>query len=139
MEQQRFIVVHQKMVELQIAPLSEDRDAIDIRRDFRGDRHASLLNLLRRISSPSTIIEQRRIPMRSIPVRWSLLGVVIAIVVHGGTGLVRAVRAGGAGHDHTVFSRSCRTCPVRPSRLLLSSTDPKAARQRTVTPAASSP
>jgi hypothetical protein len=78
--------------------------------------------------------------MRSIPVRWSLLGVVIvAIVVHGGTGLVRAVRAGGAGHDHTVFSRSCRTCPVRPSRLLLSSTDPKAARQRTVTPAASSP
>jgi hypothetical protein len=32
------------MVELKIAPLSKDRDAIDIRRDFRGDRHASLLN-----------------------------------------------------------------------------------------------
>jgi hypothetical protein len=43
--------------------------------------------------------------MRSIPIRWSLLGVVlIAIVVYGGTGLVSAVRASGAGHDHTVFS-----------------------------------
>jgi hypothetical protein len=43
-EQQRFIVFHQKMVELEIPPLSEDRNAIDIRRDFRGDRPASLLN-----------------------------------------------------------------------------------------------
>src|SRR5580700_307626 len=43
-EQQRFIVFHQKMVELQIARLRKDRDAIDIRRDFRGDRHTSLLN-----------------------------------------------------------------------------------------------
>jgi hypothetical protein len=32
------------MIELKIAPLIKDRDAIDIRRDFRGDRHASLLN-----------------------------------------------------------------------------------------------
>src|SRR5580658_8114641 len=35
---------HQKMVELQIARLRKDRDAINIRRDFRGDCHASLLN-----------------------------------------------------------------------------------------------
>src|SRR5579872_1266347 len=43
-EQQRFIVFHQKMVELQVARLRKDRDAIDVRRDFRGDCHASLLN-----------------------------------------------------------------------------------------------
>src|SRR5579872_6069641 len=43
-EQQRFIVFHQKMVELQIARLRKDRDAIDVRGDFRGDCHASLLN-----------------------------------------------------------------------------------------------
>ena len=50
--------------------------------------------------------------MRSIPVRWSLLGVVlIAIVVYGGTGLVRAVRAGGPGHDHTVFSAQLPNVP----------------------------
>ena len=37
--------------------------------------------------------------MRSTPISaWSLLGLVlIAIVVYGGTGLVRAVRASGAG------------------------------------------
>ena len=47
--------------------------------------------------------------MRSI---WSLLGVVlIAIVVYGGTGLVRAVRASGAGHDHTVFSAQLPNVP----------------------------
>jgi hypothetical protein len=67
--------------------------------------------------------------MRSIPFRWSLLGVaLIAIVVYG-----------GAGHDHTVFLPSCRTCPVRPSRLLWSSTDSEAAHQRTIMLAASSP
>jgi len=50
--------------------------------------------------------------MRSIPVRWSLLGVVlIAIVVYGGTGLVRAVRASGAGHDRTVFSSQLPNVP----------------------------
>jgi quercetin dioxygenase-like cupin family protein len=50
--------------------------------------------------------------MRSIPVRWSLLGVVlIAIVVYGGTGLVRAVRASDAGHDHTVFSAQLPNVP----------------------------
>jgi hypothetical protein len=50
--------------------------------------------------------------MRSIPFRWSLLGVVlIAIVVYGGTGLVRAVRASGAGHDHTVFSAQLPNVP----------------------------
>src|SRR5579863_139228 len=43
-EQQRFIVFHQKMVELQVARLRKDRDAIDVRRDFRGGCHASLLN-----------------------------------------------------------------------------------------------
>ncbi len=40
----RTIVFHQKMVERRIAPLSKDRDAMDIPCDFRGDRHASLLN-----------------------------------------------------------------------------------------------
>jgi hypothetical protein len=61
--------------------------------------------VLRRISTRSTMIEHREKPIRSIAVRWCLLGVVlIAIVVYGGTGLVRAVRASGAGHDHTVFS-----------------------------------
>ena len=50
--------------------------------------------------------------MRSIRVRWSLLGVVlIAIIVYGGTGLVRAVRASGAGHDHTVFSAHLPNVP----------------------------
>jgi quercetin dioxygenase-like cupin family protein len=43
--------------------------------------------------------------MRFITVRWRLLGVVlIGILVYAGTGLVRAVRAGDAGHAHTVFS-----------------------------------
>jgi quercetin dioxygenase-like cupin family protein len=50
--------------------------------------------------------------MRSIPVRWRLFGaVLIAIVVCGGTGLVGAVRAGGAGHDHTVFSAQLPNVP----------------------------
>lgn len=41
------------------------------------------------------LLNMRRIPMRSIPVRWNLLGVVlIAIVIYGGTGLVRVYRAG---------------------------------------------
>src|ERR1700678_3120229 len=35
------------MVELEIAPFRKDRDAIDIRRDFRRDCHASLLNRIR--------------------------------------------------------------------------------------------
>jgi hypothetical protein len=43
MEQQWFVVFHQKMVELEIAPLSKDRDAIEIWRDFRDDCHAGLL------------------------------------------------------------------------------------------------
>ena len=50
--------------------------------------------------------------MRSIPVRWSLLGVIfVAIVVYGGTGLVRAVRASGPGHDRTVFSAQLPNVP----------------------------
>ena len=50
--------------------------------------------------------------MRSIPVRWSLLGVVlIAIVLYGSTGIVRAVRASGAAHDHTVFSAELPNMP----------------------------
>jgi quercetin dioxygenase-like cupin family protein len=50
--------------------------------------------------------------MRSISVRWGLLGVVlIAIVVYGGTGLVRVGRASGAGHDHTVFSAQLPNVP----------------------------
>src|SRR5580698_717647 len=42
-EQQRLIVFHQKMIELKIALWSKDRDAIEIRRDFRDDCHAGLL------------------------------------------------------------------------------------------------
>lgn len=50
--------------------------------------------------------------MRSTALRRSLLGVVsIAIVVYGGTALVRAVRAGSAGHDHTVFSAQLPNVP----------------------------
>ena len=50
--------------------------------------------------------------MRSIAVRWSLLGVVfITIVVCGGTGVVRPVRAGGPGRDHTVFSAQLPNVP----------------------------
>ena len=49
--------------------------------------------------------------MRSIPVRWSLFGLVsIAIVVYGVTGLVRAVPAAG-GHDRTVFSAQLPNVP----------------------------
>jgi quercetin dioxygenase-like cupin family protein len=50
--------------------------------------------------------------MRSIPVRWSLSGVVlIAIFVFGFAGLSRAVRAGSAGHDHAVFSAQLPNVP----------------------------
>ena len=43
--------------------------------------------------------------MRSIPVRWSLSGVVlITIVVYGGAGLVRAVRAGRVSAPAMMFS-----------------------------------
>lgn len=50
--------------------------------------------------------------MRSIPVRRSLSGVVLtAIVIYGGTGLVRAVGASGAGHEHTVFSARLPNVP----------------------------
>jgi quercetin dioxygenase-like cupin family protein len=57
-------------------------------------------------------LNMRRILMRSISVRWSLLGVVlVVIVVYGGTGLVRAVGASGAGHDHTVFSAQLPNVP----------------------------
>lgn len=50
--------------------------------------------------------------MRSIPVRWCRLGaVLIAIVVYGATALVRVVRAGGAGQDHTVFSAQLPNVP----------------------------
>ena len=50
--------------------------------------------------------------MRSIPVRWSLFGAaLIAIVLYGGTGLVRVVRASGAGHGHTVFSAPLPNVP----------------------------
>ncbi len=50
--------------------------------------------------------------MHSIPVRRSLLGVVlIAMVVCGGTGLVRAVSASGADHAHTVFSAQLPNVP----------------------------
>jgi quercetin dioxygenase-like cupin family protein len=54
----------------------------------------------------------RKTPMRSTPVYRSLLGVVsIAIAVYGVTGLVRAVRAGSAGHDHMVFSAQLPNVP----------------------------
>src|SRR5580658_9472771 len=45
MVQQGLVVFHQKMVELQIGRLSKDRNPINIRRDFRDDRHTALLNL----------------------------------------------------------------------------------------------
>ena len=50
--------------------------------------------------------------MRFTPVSWSLLGaILIAIVVYGGTGLVGAARASGAGHGHTVFSSQLPNVP----------------------------
>ena len=50
--------------------------------------------------------------MRFIPVHWSLLGVaLIAIVVCGLAGPVPAVRASGAGQDHTVFSGQLPNVP----------------------------
>lgn len=58
------------------------------------------------------IIEHEENTVRSIPVRWCLLGaVLIAIVVYGGTELVRAVQATGAGQDHTVFSAQLPNVP----------------------------
>jgi quercetin dioxygenase-like cupin family protein len=54
----------------------------------------------------------RRISMRFITVRWSLLGVaLIGVLVFAGTGLVRAVPAGGAGDAHTVFSAQLPNVP----------------------------
>jgi quercetin dioxygenase-like cupin family protein len=49
--------------------------------------------------------------MRTISVRWGLLGVVMIAIVYGGPGLVRAVRANGAGHDHTVLSAQLPNVP----------------------------
>src|SRR5579863_3999601 len=72
-EQQRFIVFHQKMVELQVARLRKDPDAIDVRRDFRGDCHASVLN---RISGwPSILSFRPHTPPKELtPVGESSLG-----------------------------------------------------------------
>ncbi len=43
--------------------------------------------------------------MRFTSVRWNLWGVVLlAVLVCGGAGLLRTVRANGAGHDRTGFS-----------------------------------
>src|SRR5215469_12389301 len=67
-----------------------------------------------------------RIPVRSIPVHGSPLGVVLIAIV-------------GAGHDHTVFSAQLPKVPGKPSRLLWSSTDPEVAQRRTVMRAACSP
>jgi len=78
--------------------------------------------------------------MRSISVRWSLLGAVLIVIVgYGGAGLVRAVRASDAGHDHTVFSAQLPNVPGKTLTAIVVSTDPGAAHQRTVMPAASSP
>jgi hypothetical protein len=79
--------------------------------------------------------------MRSIPVRWGLLGVVlIAIVVYGGTGLVPAVRASGAGHDHTVFSAQLPNVPGKTLAAIVVEYGPGGSSPaRTVMPAASSP
>src|SRR5579862_7036824 len=53
MEQQRFIVFYQKMVELQIGLLSKDRDPIYIRCDFRSNRHTpSFIGFLKDGSRP---------------------------------------------------------------------------------------
>jgi quercetin dioxygenase-like cupin family protein len=50
--------------------------------------------------------------MRFITIRWRLLGVLlIGILVYAGTGLMRAVRAGSAGHDHAVFSAQLPNVP----------------------------
>src|SRR5215475_739432 len=54
----------------------------------------------------------RRAPMRSAPVRWSLVGMVlVAIVVCGGSGLVHAVLASGAAHAKTVLSEQLPNVP----------------------------
>jgi quercetin dioxygenase-like cupin family protein len=58
------------------------------------------------------ICELGRIPMRSMPVRRSLLGVLLtAIAVCGGAAAVHAVRANGAGHARTVFSAQLPNVP----------------------------
>ena len=50
--------------------------------------------------------------MRSIPVRWGLLGVaLLSIVVYGGRMLVRAVLARDAAHDRTIFSARLPNVP----------------------------
>jgi len=50
--------------------------------------------------------------MRFITVRWRLLAVaLIAIIVCGLAGLVPAVRASGAGQEHTVFSGQLPNVP----------------------------
>ena len=50
--------------------------------------------------------------MRSMPVRWRLLGVaLIAIFVYEGTRLVRTVGASDAGHDRTIFSAQLPNAP----------------------------
>jgi hypothetical protein len=78
--------------------------------------------------------------MRSIPAGWSLLGVVlIAIVVYGGVGLVRVVRASGAGHAHTVLSAQLPNVPGKTLTAIVVEYGPGAAHQCTVMPAASSP
>ena len=50
--------------------------------------------------------------MRFISVRWGLWEMVLlAVLVCGGAGLLRAVRANGAGHDHTAFSAQLPNVP----------------------------
>jgi quercetin dioxygenase-like cupin family protein len=50
--------------------------------------------------------------MRAIHVPWSLSGVALtATLICGGAGLVRAVHANGAGHDHTVYSAQLPNVP----------------------------
>jgi len=73
--------------------------------------------------------------MRFITVGRRLLGVIlIGVLVFAGTGLVRAVPAGGAGHEHTVFSARLPNVPGKTSRLLWSSTAPEAAQHPTFMP-----
>jgi quercetin dioxygenase-like cupin family protein len=50
--------------------------------------------------------------MRFISVRGEFWGMVLlAVLVCGGAGLLRTVRANGAGHDHTVFSAQLPNVP----------------------------
>ncbi len=60
-EEQGLVVVHQEMVELQIGPGSKDRDAIDIRRDLRGNRHvASSIGFLDDVSVLGRVLQGYR-------------------------------------------------------------------------------